>query len=355
MKFLKSLGVFASVASAVSVDLSKRDSPLDVKIQMVDNSIVEATITNTGTETLRLFKTGTILDSAAVEKTEVFSGADRIPFDGLRMRISTANLDDSAFEPLAAGETITKTWDIAEVHDLSAGGPISVASSGFIPYAVGNSTTISDTPVSFSSNTLTTTVDGAAAAIVRRNFHALTQRQIVQSDCTGTKLTATRTALTQCAQLASAASQAAASGDAAKMTEYFKSSSSSTRSTVAGIFSKIASECGASPNGGVSKLYCSDVYRSCSSGVLAYTLPSQTYMVNCPLYYSALTPLSQTCHDQDQATTTLHETTHLTQIAGTTDQGGCYGYSCTRSLTASQNLRHADTYALFANAIYVGC
>ena len=74
MKFLQGLGVFASVASAVSVDLSKRDSPLDVKIQMVDNSIVEATITNTGTETLRLFKTGTILDTAAVEKTEVFSG-----------------------------------------------------------------------------------------------------------------------------------------------------------------------------------------------------------------------------------------------------------------------------------------
>jgi deuterolysin len=74
MKFFQGLSVFASVASAVSVDLSKRDSPLDVKIQMVDNSVVEATITNTGTETLRLFKTGTILDSSAVEKTEVFSG-----------------------------------------------------------------------------------------------------------------------------------------------------------------------------------------------------------------------------------------------------------------------------------------
>ena len=74
MKLLQNLSLFASVASAVSVNLSKRDSPLDVKIQMVDNSIVEATITNTGTETLRLFKTGTILDPAAVEKTEVFSG-----------------------------------------------------------------------------------------------------------------------------------------------------------------------------------------------------------------------------------------------------------------------------------------
>jgi len=74
MKFLQGLSVFASVASAVSVDLGKRESLLDVKIQMVDNSLVEATITHTGTQTLRLFKTGTILDSAAVEKTEIFSG-----------------------------------------------------------------------------------------------------------------------------------------------------------------------------------------------------------------------------------------------------------------------------------------
>jgi hypothetical protein len=74
MKFFQGLSVFASVVSALSVDLGKRNSPLEVKIQMVDNSLVEATITNTGSETLRLFKTGTILDSAAVEKTEIFSG-----------------------------------------------------------------------------------------------------------------------------------------------------------------------------------------------------------------------------------------------------------------------------------------
>jgi deuterolysin len=230
-----------------------------------------------------------------------------------------------------------------------------VATSGFIPYATGNSTVLSSTPLAFSSNTLTAKVDGAAAAIVRREFHALAQRQVVQSDCTGTRLTATRTALTECRQLAAAASQAAASGPAAKMTEYFKSSSTATRNTVAGVFAKVASECGASPSGGVSRLYCSDVYQSCSSGVLAYTLPSQSYMVNCNLYYSALSSLSRTCHDQDQATTTLHETTHLSQIAGTTDQGGCYGYNCVKSLSAAQNLKHADTYALFANAIYVGC
>lgn len=45
----------------------------------------------------------------------------------------------------------------------------------------------------------------------------------------------------------------------------------------------------------------------------------------------------------------VHEATHLLQIKGTTDQSGCYGYACIRSLTADQNLNHADTYAEFAN------
>ena len=63
---------------------------------------------------------------------------------------------------------------------------------------------------------------------------------------------------------------------------------------------------------------------------------------------SGLAALSRTCHAQDQATTTLHEMTHLSQIKGTSDYG-VYGYNAVRSLTAAQNLNHADTYTLFAN------
>jgi deuterolysin len=77
-------------------------------------------------------------------------------------------------------------------------------------------------------------------------------------------------------------------------------------------------------------------------------------MVNCPLFFSGLTALSRQCHAQDQATTVLHEMTHLTQVKGTSDYGG-YGYNFVRSLSASQNLNHADTYTLFAQALYAGC
>ncbi|KAH8893979.1 hypothetical protein GQ53DRAFT_644593 [Thozetella sp. PMI_491] len=353
MKFLVSVSALVATASALSIQAGKRDTPIDVTLEVVGNTDIKAVITNTGSTDLKVFKTGSILDSNPVEKTAIFAGSEKIEFDGLRLRVQTVGLPEDAFQVIAAGESVETTFDVAVVHDLSAGGEFDISTSGALSYAELDSTELTGA-VTYSSNVVTASVDGTAAAKVRRDFHEHAKRQVVQSDCTGTKLTATKNALTNCRAVAAAASAAAASGSADKMTEYFKSSTSTTRSTVAGVFGKIVTECGSSTSG-VSKQYCSDVYGACSSGVLAYTLPSASYMVNCNLYFTGLSALSGTCHAQDQATTTLHETTHLTQIKGTTDQNGCYGYSCVRSLTAAQNLNHADTYALFANAIHVGC
>ena len=236
------------------------------------------------------------------------------------------------------------------MHDLSTGGNFSILASGALSFAEDNSNELIGS-VPYESNTIDTEVDGDKAASVRVAFHE--KRTKVQSDCTGTKLSITRTALSNCARLAQKAQTAAASGPAAKMTEYFKSADSNTRNTVAGVFGRVASEC-SSTNSGVSKYYCTDVYNSCQQGVLAYTLPSGSFMAYCDLYFNQLTALTGQCHAQDQATTNIHEATHLTQIKGTSDYGG-YGYNFVRSLTAAQNLNHADTYALFANAINVGC
>ncbi|KAK1987057.1 metallo proteinase [Colletotrichum cereale] len=353
MKFLVGLSCFAALASAAVVDLNKRDSPINVKIEAIGNTGVKASITNTGASDLKVLKTGSILDKLAVEKAEVFTGPKQVAFDGVRLRLATSGIAADAFQVIPAGNTVDVEWDVAEVHDLSAGGKFDVAAKGSFSFANADSDEIAGT-ASFNSNVLSVEVDGAAAAKVRRDFHDNIKRTVVQSDCTGTQRTATTTALSNCRALAAAASSAAASGSAAKMTEYFKSSSTSTRSTVAAVFARVASECG-STTSGVSRQYCTDIYPACSSGVIAYTLPSQSYMVNCPYFFNSLTALSRTCHAQDRATTALHEVTHLTQIKGTTDQSSCYGYSCVQSLSAAQNLNHADTYALFANAIYAGC
>ncbi|KAJ8112042.1 hypothetical protein OPT61_g5502 [Boeremia exigua] len=342
-----SLAALATLVSGFSLE----DSPLNVELEFTSNTAVKALIKNNGSEDLKLFKTGTFLDDSHVEKVEVFKAQEKVPFDGIRLRVSTNNLDESAFQILAAGESIEASFDIAVAHDLSAGGDFKVLTEGAFAYANLDSTEIAGA-VPFISNSVNAAVNGEQAGKVRRDYLELAKRTVVQTDCTGTRRTATTTALTNCASLARTAATNAQSNDA-KMTEYFKSATTATKNAVATVFNNIATQCGSSTSGN-SRYYCTDILGACSSGVLAYTAPSTSQMVNCPLFFTGLTALSRTCHAQDQATTVLHEMTHLTQVKGTSDYGG-YGYNFVRSLSASQNLNHADTYTLFAQALYAGC
>lgn len=273
---------------------------------------------------------------------------DKVAFSGMKVRIATESLSDDAFQTIAAGETVEASFDIAELHDLKEGGTFDLVAAGTLSTAAADSNQLSGV-VNYSSNTLSTKIDGAVADAVRRSWAR--KRSAVQSDCTSSKRTATVNALANCRTLALAAASAAGS-NTAKVQEYFKSTSSSTISTVQSVFNKAASECGSS-TGGASKTYCTDPYGDCSSNVLAYTIPSLSIINNCALYFSALPALTRSCHAQDQATTTLHESTHLTSVKGTDDLG--YGYTAATRLSSSQALNNADSYALFANAIYAGC
>ncbi|RYO89473.1 hypothetical protein DL766_007625 [Monosporascus sp. MC13-8B] len=269
MKVLTGVSLLASLASAVSVDIGKRDSPLDVKLEMVGNTAVKASIINNGETDLKLFKTGSFLDEAAVEKVDVFQANSKVAFEGIRLRALTTDLAEDVFETIGARATLETTFDIAQTYDLSGGGVVDLSSEGVFAYAEPG--------------------------------------QERRDGC--------------------------------------GSSTSSVRSTVSGVFNRVASECGSSSSG-VARYSCSDVYGACASNVLAYTVPSASFMVNCPLYFSGLPALTRTCHGQDQAITTLHEVTHLSQIASAEDFG-TYGYNGVRGLSAAQNLRHADTYTSF--------
>lgn len=50
-----------------------KESPLELALDLVGNSKVKAILSNTGTSDLKLLKTGTLLDSAPVEKVKVFN------------------------------------------------------------------------------------------------------------------------------------------------------------------------------------------------------------------------------------------------------------------------------------------
>jgi deuterolysin len=226
--------------------------------------------------------------------------------------MKTTELDDSSFVAIAPGQTLETEVELAELYDLETSDKYNVQAAGYLRYAMANATELTDDVLAYSSNILSLDVDGEEAksiAYAVESPDTLSKRTALQtSSCSSSTLSAVRTALSQCQSLASAAATAATSGSATRFSEYFKTTSSSTRSTVAARLRAVASDCG-STTSGKTRSYCNDPYNYCTSGVLAYTLPSNNYIAYCPIFYSAIPALSSTCHAQDRATTVLHEET----------------------------------------------
>lgn len=122
--------------------------------------------------------------------------ADKVAFDGMRVRLQTTGLEEEAFQTIAPGETVEAEWDPAQVHDLSSGGQFDFVTSGSFLTADIDSTDLTGS-VAYSSNTLASKIDGSAAAKVRRDFHDKVKRTDVQSDCTGTQLSAVNSGMTE--------------------------------------------------------------------------------------------------------------------------------------------------------------
>ncbi|POS79257.1 metalloproteinase [Diaporthe helianthi] len=340
MKFIASLPYLAALANALAVDISKRDSPINVELEMVGNSEVKAKITNTGNEALNVFKTGSILDSRVREN---------VAFTGLKIFVDSTLVDVEEFQTLGAGETVEAQWDVAEMHDLSAGGDFDIATTGSLKYAAANSTEIIG-EASIESAPITATVDGAEASSVHDSSPL--RRTVIASTCSTSQRSTLTSALSGCVQYAQGAAAAASSAPASKLEEYFKSSTSSTRSTVAQVFNNVASQCSSGTSGNT-QIRCTDSAGACQGSGVAYTVPSQSWMHYCPTWFSFPASTS-TCHGTDRPYVVVHEATHLTQVKGTDDYS-CYGYTCVRGLTSARNLNHADTYSLFAQAIRVNC
>jgi len=266
----------------------------------------------------------------------------------VRRDCSHGHLSDEDFTSIAAGQTIYQDLDIAEFYSLDDS-IYDISAQNNLPYAEANSTSLTGDSLPFTSNVLSLSINGSEAAAVPKALSKLDlKRSTVQSDCSSSQAAAITAGNSGCASLASAAADAATSGSADMFATYFKTAS---RAIVAANFRAVAKECAATP-GGTSTSYCTDKYSMCGGNLLAYTIwkgtaPSQvgsTYY--CPRYFqtSILPAKSSQCHEQSQATNTLHETTHA--VFGTKDVA--YGYSAITRLSAAQAVVNADTYALYA-------
>ncbi|ERF75064.1 hypothetical protein EPUS_04846 [Endocarpon pusillum Z07020] len=349
---------FAVVAALVAPSLAhtipriiRRDAGLKVELSQVLATEVNAVMTNTGSESLKLLDYGTLMDKNPVQKLNVFKDGVEVGFTGVDMRYSMHGLTEDAFTTLEPGEAFTSVINIAALHEV-AGGEYTVSTEGAIPYAALDTTEIAGS-IAYESNLLPLTLSDDDVAVVPRAVPILDKRTILEG-CSGQEDVAQREGLGRLINVAPLAAEAARSGDPARFQEFFKTTDDAVRQNVAAKFDAITSE-SSSTTSGSTTYFCEDQFGYCSPNTLAYTLPSQNLIANCPLFYNRLSSLSTRCRDQDQTTTILHEFTHAPGVFGVGTQDFAYGYAASVQLTARQALRNADTYALFANAVINNC
>ena len=85
------LAALTAAVSGAAVDLSAADArPLDVMLEMVGNSMVRARVKNIGAAPLKLFRTGSLLGEAPVERAEIFREGE-CPSGGAACRVLEAD------------------------------------------------------------------------------------------------------------------------------------------------------------------------------------------------------------------------------------------------------------------------
>lgn len=139
---------------------------------------------------------------------QVSQAGKELSFKGMHVVLSP-DLSESAFQILPAGGSIQASFDIASTYDLSQGGAFDVVAKGALSYAELNTTAIIGA-FPFTSNTVTTTVNGTQAAQAH-DHHALARRTFLEEQprCSTTQYKKAGEALKLCQGLSSYASQQA--------------------------------------------------------------------------------------------------------------------------------------------------
>lgn len=368
-----SLTAVVGLASAAVVDTN----PISVSLAPEGNHMVKATITNNGVKGLNLFTAGSILDTKApVNKltvtkdctytlnsdhitpslTTIAPAAHKIAFDGIRYRIAHSGLKPESFTALKAGESKEVLINMAEVYKIKDTGLYSITSAGSLRYAEADSTKLVGS-YRYDANTVSMTIDGPQAFAVPMAVQPtiLADRSAVPSDsgCTASQASTVKDGASRCSKQATAAANDALNGFDARFKEYFKSTSKTDRTYVSNRLKAVAKECG-NATGGITTLYCRDKHNYCQPGTFAYHTDTDNSIVFCDAYWSASLETTQ-CHGDDKAGTTLHETTHDSDVFSPGTDDYAYGYTACSKLSRDKALENADTYEYYANAVHLNC
>jgi len=348
--------LFALFAASVAVATPyKRTNSLTVSIKSSDvDSIadlkVDATVSNTGTEAVKILKYGTVLDGKLPTNSfTVTRDDDAVDFIGAKVQVESLDkLTDAAWVTIPAGESVTVTHTLEKLYDFAAAGAGSFTITPKVQFQLAGS----DDEVNALGDLARVEVPNAdsvtikvARDVARREVRTPGKRAVV-SCSNASHASFISASYTEGKSLASiAASYISTNGANSLYTAYYKTSSTTT---VRSKFSAVASESSSSRT-----LSCTDPYGVCDGNVIAYTVISTTNIYYCSIFYnevasSALCSGTTVASRNIRGGTTLHELTHA--VAGTDDI--TYGCSADQALSASNQVINADNYNCFSTQVY---
>lgn len=202
----------------------------------------------------------------------------------------------------------------------------------------------------------TSLVVAAAALLAPVSSHTIGRRapatglapRAELANCNSTQTPVLERAYERAHSLATAASEAALSGDEATFELYFKTKDQEVRKAVSERFAAIAEET-KSTTGGKVQQRCSNEGQECAHGMLAYASSDkgQPLIVNCPAFY-VIVEQSDGCGGQDHALVIIHELTHLDAVYSPAAEDLAYSHNYIMDLDATQAPRNADTFLHYA-------
>ncbi|KAI0820698.1 Metalloprotease [Trametes gibbosa] len=331
----------AKRAPALEVSLT---APADV--HSIDDIKVTAAVTNTGSEDLKVFKYGTVLDSDMPTRSFAVSrGGVAADFTGIKLQLDIDALDDSAFVIIPAGETILVEHQVAPLYNFEK---LGAGAFEFEPITTFQVVEKDAEPRTYRAHAQNVKVN-VKQDVAKRGLAAAHNKRARVSCSSSSQNSFISTSYSEGKSLASiASSYVATHGADTLFRSYFGTTSLLTRKTV---LQAVANE-----NSSSRTLNCNDPYGACTSGVIAYTLISSTNVYFCSLFFQEVTS-SRLCSGTTVAArnvrggTVLHELTHA--LSDTDDVG--YGCSFDQNLgrtSPGQAAINADNYNCFATQVY---
>ncbi|KAE8334223.1 neutral protease 2 [Aspergillus arachidicola] len=328
--------------------VSSRLSPiLDVTLSRMGNTRIKAVVKNTGRQDISFVHLNFFGNSAPVKKVSIFRENEEIEFEGVIVRFRTDGLTNESVTSLPAGGTLEDEFDLASTSDLTAGGPILIHSEGTVPVVTNGNVT---GYVAYQSNTLQLEVNGLEAERVSRTLPSNHQRRDFR--CSSQTKDILARAISTASRLANKAAETIESGDDLRFKEFFKATDRQQRMIVSDRFRAVAKE---ASGGGLVTYHCSDPYGICGPDSVAYARGYLNEIITCDRFYSQYPLLTRECDSVDQATTVLHELTHVPAVYNPATRDLAYGYDAATQLSAREARDNADNYAFYSLVVELQC